>query len=650
MAARFAVCSLIVLVTGYDVVAAPLGTAFTYQGQLKISGVPANGVYDFEFRLYDLGSGGAQLGNMVPKNDVLVENGLITTTLDFGNVFDGNQRFLEVRVRNGASTGAYTPLTPRQELTATPNALFALGGPVGSGPWQTSGSNIFNTNAGNVGIGTTTPAFPLTLQTPPSAFGFLHTDGNRSLATYLTPGECRFGSLGGNDSLEFMTFALTRMTITPAGYVGIGTATPAFPLTLQTPPSAFGFLHTDGSRSLATYLTPGECRFGSLGGNDSLAFMTVAATRMTITPGGNVGIGTGSPGNTLTVAGPNNFGAASGSLELLNTTPGTGRSFLIGSAQQGLFQIADVTAGGATRLVLNASGIVGIGTATPNAATQLNVVTNGSGFQAVRGDAANGNGVVGTSATGGYGATAGISLAADSGIGVYGQADAGVNAIGVSGHSTQGTGVTAEGLRIGLYATTSNGVFPNVAGQFVGDVDVVGEFHVSGTKQFRIDHPHDPENKYLTHYCTEGPEPLNVYRGTIRLDADGQAEVNLPDYFEDINKDFTYSLTAIGTPMPNLHIAAEVADNRFQIAGGTPGGKVCWQVSGVRNDLYLRRHGAPVETLKPADERGKYQHPELYGKPENMATHYRTHSKDAGQSSAPATTSGTREAADADGK
>ena len=132
-------------------------TAFTYQGQLKQNGAPANGPFDFEFRLFDLAEGGAPQGAMVPKDDVLVENGLITVDLDFGQVFDGNRRWLEVRVRDGAGTGDFTPLTPRQELTAAPYALYALGGPGGSGPWQASGANIFNTNAGNVGIGTSDP-------------------------------------------------------------------------------------------------------------------------------------------------------------------------------------------------------------------------------------------------------------------------------------------------------------------------------------------------------------------------------------------------------------------------------------------------------------------------------------------------------------
>jgi len=116
------------------------------------------------------------------------------------------------------------------------------------------------------------------------------------------------------------------------------------------------------------------------------------------------------------------------------------------------------------------------------------------------------------------------------------------------------------------------------------------------------------------------------------LDSGGEAWINLPDYFEEINKDFTYVLTAVGAAMPNLHVAQEVVDNRFQIAGGPPHSKVSWEVKGARNDAYVRHHGIKVEVEKPEHERGKYQHPELYGKPPEMAIHYRAVMKQTGAS------------------
>lgn len=110
--------------------AAPLGTEFTYQGQLKESGRPASGFYDFQFKLFDASVAGTQLGDTLTVGDLTVASGLFTVSLDFGGVYDGNRRWLGVAVRPGDSVGPYTPLTPRQELTGTPHALFALNVPV----------------------------------------------------------------------------------------------------------------------------------------------------------------------------------------------------------------------------------------------------------------------------------------------------------------------------------------------------------------------------------------------------------------------------------------------------------------------------------------------------------------------------------------
>jgi len=104
-----------------------LSTGFTYQGRLTDGGIPADGNYDFEFKLYDAASAGSLLGTVI-KEDVIVTDGLFTVQLDFGSgVFTGDARWLEIGVRPGASMGPYTTLTPRQALTATPYALALPG-------------------------------------------------------------------------------------------------------------------------------------------------------------------------------------------------------------------------------------------------------------------------------------------------------------------------------------------------------------------------------------------------------------------------------------------------------------------------------------------------------------------------------------------
>jgi hypothetical protein len=205
--------------------------------------------------------------------------------------------------------------------------------------------------------------------------------------------------------------------------------------------------------------------------------------------------------------------------------------------------------------------------------------------------------------------------------------------VGVLGDST-GYGVAATSDNSNALIAGNNGtadtlvVFANGGGapifaQGIGGslfLDGSGNLTVSGainagTKDFRIDHPLDPANKYLYHASIESSEMKNMYDGVAVLDASGRATVDLPDWFEAVNGDFRYQLTAMRAPAPNLHIAQEVANNQFTIAGGQPGMKVSWQVTGVRHDGYARAHPLQVSVDKPESERGYYIHPELYGAP-----------------------------------
>ena len=117
--------TVLTMLVAAAVIAAPLGTEFTYQGVLSDGGAPASGDFDFRFLLYDAEVGGLQAGSIVYVEDLTVTDGRMTTELDFGSVFDGTALWLEVGVRDGVSTGAYTVLQPRQELTAAPFAQHA---------------------------------------------------------------------------------------------------------------------------------------------------------------------------------------------------------------------------------------------------------------------------------------------------------------------------------------------------------------------------------------------------------------------------------------------------------------------------------------------------------------------------------------------
>ena len=149
-------------------------------------------------------------------------------------------------------------------------------------------------------------------------------------------------------------------------------------------------------------------------------------------------------------------------------------------------------------------------------------------------------------------------------------------------------------------------------------VDNSGNVVLSGVvfaaaKDFKIDHPLDPANKYLYHASVESSEMMNIYTGMARLDASGATTVSLPDWFEAVNNHFRYQLTAVGAPAPNLYVAREISNHQFVIAGGQPGMKVSWQVTGVRHDAFAKAHPLEVSVDKPEQERGYYLHPEFYG-------------------------------------
>jgi len=159
----------------------------------------------------------------------------------------------------------------------------------------------------------------------------------------------------------------------------------------------------------------------------------------------------------------------------------------------------------------------------------------------------------------------------------------------------------------GIIFTGSAFDFYNWSGQRIVSIDVNGSANFSGNltangvKAFRINHPLDPEKKYLYHAAVESPDMKNIYDGVVTLGSRGTAVVTLPAYFEALNKDFRYQLACIGGSAP-VYIAREIHNNRFVIAGGRPGLKVSWQVTGIRHDAYATAHRMVVEQKKDAED------------------------------------------------
>jgi hypothetical protein len=179
----------------------------------------------------------------------------------------------------------------------------------------------------------------------------------------------------------------------------------------------------------------------------------------------------------------------------------------------------------------------------------------------------------------------------------------GPNAIGVSGQANNGS------TAVGVLGISNSGL----AGEFKGNVSISGNLSRAGGS-FKIDDPVDPENKYLYHSSVESPDMKNIYDGVAVLDANGETVIQLPDWFQALNRDFRYQLTCIGGFAP-VYISQEVSNNQFSIAGGKAGMRVSWQVTGIREDPWANANRIPVEQEKTVQERGYYLHPELYNAP-----------------------------------
>ena len=252
---------------------------------------------------------------------------------------------------------------------------------------------------------------------------------------------------------------------------------------------------------------------------------------------------------------------------------------------------------GSPAITANDTSSTGAGGVLANSIYGIAVGASSTNGNAVSAASTNGTGVIGTGITGvsgtgvvgvyGGGGNYGVQGVVTYGIGVYGAAGDSDSAIGVYGAGEYG--VQGIGNSYGVYATGgiygvlgesgsssgSGGGFSNsttgdalftynqsggYAAFFDGNVDVYGKLSKAGG-QFHIDHPLDPANKYLNHSFVESPDMMNIYNGNATLDANGEATVQMPDWFGVLNRDFRYQLTCIGGFAP-VYIAEKLANNQ----------------------------------------------------------------------------------------
>ncbi|MBL9001297.1 MAG: hypothetical protein JNK25_09195 [Phycisphaerae bacterium] len=220
------------------------------------------------------------------------------------------------------------------------------------------------------------------------------------------------------------------------------------------------------------------------------------------------------------------------------------------------------TGGNTVRLTIDSVGLVGIGTASPNAQLNVNNPTGGTGLRVQ------------------INGTTRLVVDGNGGVAI------GANAI-----------PPANGLRV------------------AGDATVIGSLSKGGGS-FKIDHPLDPRNKYLYHSFVESPDMKNIYDGNVTTDGAGFATVTLPDWFEALNRDFRYQLTVVDSGENDFVLARvyrKIEGNTFIVKTSVPGIEVSWQVTGIRKDAWAERNRIPVEVEKGPEERGTYLHPSAFG-------------------------------------
>lgn len=622
----------------------PIPAQMNYQGILKdASGnTVKDTVYTMVFKIYNVSAGGTALWS--ETQNVQVVNGLFNVELGSVNPIS-NVSFDHI-VYLGITVGSGDELVPRTILTPSPYAFTALnvvndaittdkikngavtrsklGPDINISSGGTIGGNIAKITAGsgltaggdsadvilNVGAGSGIRVTSDLVSVDTSYFDvrFVKEDKTNSIsANMITPniissleGVSNDGGnidlvAGNNISIAHDNTAktITISALTAGDNLGNHTATQNIKLNSH-------WLSGDGSNEGVYVNNLGSVGIGT---SNPLAKLDVR---------GNISSGVNGSGGTLTLAaldnsskgGQINWNGAATNDSWVQASVGNNMSFSTNSANIDNLKISNA-GDGTTGLKVQGNLQVGIDTTYDS-----KMIVNGSNSLYALNVFGGSTYCLGTRWSG-SGLGAALVCVNDGTDG---------DAIQVLANGSGRSGIYARGSHNIDYLIYSDANGSKWAGYFAGNVYVNGRLTKSAGS-FKIDDPIDPANKYLYHSFVESPDMKNIYDGIAVLDNNGEAIVNLPDWFEALNKDFRYQLTCIGGFAP-VYIAEEISDNRFKIAGGKPGMKVSWMVTGIRHDAYANKNRIPVEAMKAPEDRGKYLHPEVFGLPESRAINY----------------------------
>ncbi|MCW5934150.1 MAG: hypothetical protein KIT45_07605 [Fimbriimonadia bacterium] len=523
------------------------------------------------------------------------------------------------------------------------------------------GRSFFSTN---VGIGTASPAHLLDifansgtaariLNTGAGGTGlFGHSSATTGFGVGITgradspTGTGVYAVASRNTGVNYGVYALTNSASGYAGYflgrsffsnnTGFGTNSPIYPIHAVTNSTAehayviygeissmspgafstgvFGYNKSTSSTGIGVWGRhngSGYGVYGTVSGTTGTAVAGIASSDTGANRGGyfetssSAGVGVfgkaSSTSSTMAtgVFGESDSGAGVGVYGKVNSTVGAN----FGVAGETLSTLGTGVAGFAYAASGSAVGLLGQSASSSGEGVKGNATATSGVTTGVTGavHSPNGRGMIGIaySTTGLAYGVAGQSASVD-GIGVFGSANANSGLT----YGVVGTAVSTDGY----------------AGYFNGRAAVTGNLSKGGGS-FKIDHPLDPENKYLYHSFVESPDMMNVYNGNTITGKDGFAVVELPEWFETLNRDFRYQLTVIGE-FAQAIIAQKIQGNRFVIRTDKPNIEVSWQVTGIRQDPYANQYRIPVEENKSERERGKYLHPEVYGQPKEKSVHY----------------------------